>query len=392
MNNFHPIYRQFMKDAIHCVHFERCSGCQMQNDLLSPPVLEQAKAFFAQRGIADLSLVSGAMCGWRCRSKLAVRGTAAKPLIGLFKQGTHQVEEIPHCQVHHPAINSSVSLLKNLMVRYRVEPYNETSGILRYIQCAVEPSTSAVQLTLVVNSDSWESPAVAKAEQLIDALVEEQPEAWQSIWINLNSASNNRIFGDQWRLFYGERFLWTSVCGTEICFLPSSFGQANLELFDAMVAKIGELIPEGASVLEYYGGVGAISLPLAVKARKIQCVEINPETKICFDEAREHLPADLAKRASHWVGSSGDNEALRFLEEADVVIVDPPRKGLDRELLERLKVMESGKQLIYVSCGWSAFERDADELLAAGWKMTEAVAYLFFPGTDYIEVLAGFRN
>jgi 23S rRNA (uracil1939-C5)-methyltransferase len=377
---------------IDCIHFKNCSGCQLRLDVDVPPILKMAQEFFSLRGIKDFVCVTGPTTAWRMRSKLATRGSSSFPLIGLFKERTHEVVEIPMCVVHHPVINHVVKLVKEQIVAHRVVPYNEKEGELRYLQCVVERRTQKAQLALVVNAKDWTSSAVHKIEDLAASLVANAPHLWHSIWMNLNATQENRIFGEPWKLFHGEHFLWEKICETPVCFLPASFGQANLDLFEQMVSEIRSIVPAQSKIIEFYAGVGVIGLVLAPQAKWVKCIEINPEAKICFNEAILQMPLSDAKKIDYLLRAASESQAHQSLFEADIVIVDPPRKGVDKELLALLKESNSIKKLIYVSCGWKAFERDADELLKAGWRIQQAKAYLFFPGNDYLETLAVFEK
>jgi len=372
------------KKKLDCPHFNACSGCQLQDDIESPPILLRARQFFKERGINELLCKTGSIKGWRYRSKLAVRGSSSKPLIGLYKEYSHEVVEIPHCVVHHPSINEAIRLIKKQISLHQIAPYNENEGDLRYLQCVVERRTQKMQLALVVNAER--APDNIKA--LMNSLFTQNPDKWHSIWINYHPTASNRIFGEEWELFHGERFLWEEICGTPICFLPGSFGQANLDLFEQMLQEIQINIPKHSKILEFYAGVGAIGLPLAAQSQWVKCVEINPQAKICFDEAKKKMPEQTAAKLDYRLGSASDPIDVEFLSDADIVIVDPPRKGIDKELLLQLKAASQPKKLIYISCGWNSFEKDASQLIDAGWHLKKATAYLFFPGCDHLETLA----
>lgn len=96
---------------LHCPHFKACDGCSLSTSVDKPPLYHEASQFFAERSLQAFPSVLNAVHGWRCRAKLAVRGSAGKPRIGLFKEGSHDVVPIPDCAIHHPRINEAAELI-----------------------------------------------------------------------------------------------------------------------------------------------------------------------------------------------------------------------------------------------------------------------------------------
>lgn len=372
---------------INCLHFNVCSGCSRNRDVDKLEVFIEAQHFFANKGIHDLKLYTGKACGWRCRAKLAVRGTSSHPLIGLFKAHSHHLVNIPFCQVHHPTINHAAEALRSWITTQNITTYDENTGmgLLRYVQLAVDRSSNKIQLVLVLNIDS----NCDQKQDEIESLWKTHKELWHSIWVNFNTRRDNVIFGEKWNHLFGEKWLWERLLNREICFHPASFVQANLEMFERLLMRISECIFLESSILDLYAGVGAIGLALVDKCRQVCCVEINPQSEACFKESYLRLPQELQPRIS-FVTCSVNGQTHLLDNDIDVLIVDPPRKGLDRPLLEVLCKKTRIKRLIYVSCGWKSFKHDCQVLLDAGWNLYLAETFLFFPGTDHIEVLAIF--
>ncbi|MCE5319365.1 MAG: hypothetical protein LLG04_18615 [Parachlamydia sp.] len=371
------------KFSIHCPHFPICSGCTLSEKVDAPPVLKEMRSFFQTRGLSNLPIHAGAAEGWRCRAKLAVRGSAQTPIVGLYQKGSHHPIDIPLCRVHHPALNQAADALRHFIQSEDIEPYNEQTfqGELRYIQLALERSTGKVQLVLVVNRDSTS----INLEKLWSIGI-----PWHSIWLNHNTRRDNVIFGNEWVLFKGEPFLWEAIGGVSICFHPASFGQANLDLFERLIASLKAQLHSACSLVEYHAGVGMIGLCLAEKCQTVVSCEANPQAAQCFILSKEKLGADIQKKLSYRMGRAEEN--LHLLQEGDVILVDPPRKGLDAHLLKGLKELQGPKTLFYISCGWPAFQRDCDALQNAGWKLEHAEGYTLFPGTDHVELLARFKK
>lgn len=376
------------KKNLNCPLFNICSGCSINEHLEEPPVLKEALIFFENLGVKELPVFVGAVSGWRCQAKLAVRGTKRHPKIGLFREGTHDIIDIPSCVVHHPKIDEATSRLRMFIKQEEWEPYNEQThqGLLRYVQIGVERQTGRVQLSLVLNAQNLNPEQQDALERFWQSGADS---FWHSIWINYNTTQTNVIFGKQWDLLYGEKFLWEILGRAKVCFLPSSFSQANREAFSQLLEDLVQQVPASARIVEFYAGGGAIGLNLVTKERSVICCEINPQAEICFEESRKQLPNGVSDNISYVVDKA--ESAQRLLREVDIVVVDPPRKGIDPQLLKAIKSTNI-KELVVVSCGWKSFQRDCLELIEGGWKLSWVKVYLFFPGSNHIEIMAIFKS
>lgn len=327
---------------------------------------------------STLPLIQGPPTGWRTRARLAVRGTHSNPLIGLFKEGTHEVDDRASYPEHHPAIDEALALLRPCLTEFKIEPYNEktSAGDLRYIQFAFNRLSNLVQITLVANGSQGD----LSLEPLVKKLISIHP--WHSIWINIQEGPTNTILGPKWIHCFGELYFWEEMGGNQIAFHPACFAQANPALFEEILNQIqSEILPQ-RDLLELYAGVGVIGLSVAKKCRSLTCIEISPLSKECFALSR----AKIDHPALHFeVGPA------RLIPDVQVLIVDPPRKGLDAKLTEAI-ISSSLEQIIYVSCSPPSLARDASKLLTAGWKLKKASAYALFPGTPHIEILAVFEK
>ncbi|KAB1211760.1 putative RNA methyltransferase pc1998 [Morella rubra] len=444
--------------ALQCPHFQSCSGCTHELNLHRPVIVEEAAEFFKGLGVSDFTFDSCRLWGWRCRAKLAVRGSVESPLIGLYREGTHNVVDIPQCEAHHPNINAAVELLRQGITEMNVEPYDEDQGTgdLRYVQMAVTTYNTSlpaserykngkVQVALVWNSRNENSLNSDKLNALASFLwrkggLKSNVHLVHSVWANFQTSTNNIIFGNRWRHLLGERDFWEHVGGLDISLAPSSFGQANTRAFDVLLRKLQKYVPFGASVADLYAGAGVIGLSLAAtrKCRSVKCIEINKESMLSFEKTVDRLP-NAVDCSITWHHADTSKEPLSWMVGCDVVIVDPPRKGLDMSLIEALQNISAAEHkakssvespqsklkdekrpwilrareasvqigskttlensgalpeiLIYISCGWESFKEDCKSLLSSkAWHLDKAHGYNFFPGTQSIEVLAVFKR
>lgn len=373
-----------------CPHFKECSGCSAPLSYEPPPVWSEVLTFFKDSVIPTLH--QGPPIQWRHRAKVAVRGTPNNPLIGLFKRGSHEVSPIPECLVHHPHLNRAFEIIRNWIKQHQLIPYQENTGHgdLRYVQGVVERSTGQVQLTFVLNTPHQETPKAVLWHNLLSQLEKEYPDLWHSLWLNFNNKPTNTIFGPHWLQVSGKEWIWEAFDGIDVCYGAASFGQANLPLFERMLIRLRDLLPQKACVAEFYAGVGAIGLFIAPHCQWVRCSEINPYAEICFERSKTRLDCVQASKLTFC--SSSAKESLSTLERATTVIVDPPRKGLDPSFLSALQSSPSVEQLIYVSCGWESFKRDCEQLHAQQWTISSVDGYLFFPGSNHVELLVNFER
>ncbi len=343
---------------------------------------EEVTSYFAVEKV-PFQIIPGITKGSRTRSKLAVRGTSQKPLIGLFYPGTHEVFEIPCCMLQSDKINQVVQLIKQWITTNHIQPYSEAgnTGLIRYIQCILERETSTVQISLVLNTTSKPK----EFDQAIQNLIQRcPPDFLHSIWLNYNPSVVNVIFSSDWEHCYGKNWIEEKIAGVPVCYLPGSFGQANLSSFEKLIYSIKKTIPSYKRVGEFYAGVGIIGLSVADQSRSVILSESNPDSKICFDEMAKRLPEAIKDKVSYRLSKT--EKVLDILDEIDVAIVDPPRKGLDRSFISAISRSEV-ENLIYVSCGFPSLMRDLALLKEKGWKIRKAEGYPFFPGTPHIETL-----
>ncbi|XP_065880021.1 uncharacterized protein [Euphorbia lathyris] len=444
--------------ALQCPHFQSCSGCTQEFNLNRPSVIDEVTEFFKRLGTSDFTFDSSRLWGWRCRAKLAIRGSSMEPLIGLYEEGTHNVVDIPHCKAHHPSINVAVELLRQGIIELNIEPYNEDEGTgdLRYVQMAVTTYNTSipaserykngkVQVSLVWNSRNESSPTFDKLNGLANYLwrnggPRSNVRIIHSVWANFQTSANNIIFGNRWRHLLGDRDFWEHVGGIDISLAASSFGQANTRAFDILLHKLQKYVPHGASVADLYAGAGVIGLSLAAtrKCRSVKCIEVNKESKLSFEKTVERLPKSIDSSIS-WHLADTSVEPLSWLMGSEVVVVDPPRKGLESSLVDVLRNISSLERkaessfgsdlskvkdekrpwilrareasveirskpnsedpqslpqtLIYISCGWESFKEDCMLLLSSKeWRLEKAHGFNFFPGTQSIEILAVFKR
>ena len=371
-----------------CPHRPPCPGCPRYGDPgIAPAARTLLDSIAREAGLASPQVALGAPFGYRHRARLMVRGRARSPKIGIFEAGTHDVVDIPRCRVHHPLVNGVAAALREAIRATGTRPYTERThaGVLRAVQIVVERASQSAQVVLVGNATTPDSLA-----DLATALADGLGARLHSLWWNGNAERTNTILGSSWQHLHGPDAVCESVRGARVYFPPGAFGQSHLELAEALVARVHEWVPDGARVAEYYAGCGPIGLGLLRRAARVVFIESAPDAVRGLAMGIAARPEREQQRAAVIAGSAG--EALEAREGAQVVILDPPRRGLDASLAMRLAA-DPPPLLIYVSCDLQSFHRDVAQLTSGGLlRLVALEAWSLFPNTEHVETLARFHR
>jgi tRNA/tmRNA/rRNA uracil-C5-methylase (TrmA/RlmC/RlmD family) len=178
--------------------------------------------------------------------------------------------------------------------------------------------------------------------------------------------------------------------GAAVHYPPGAFGQSNLDIAERIVEHVRAQVPENARVAEFYAGVGAIGLSLLPRVREIRMNEVSPHS--LHGMALGIAALDAADRARVEVVPGMAGEAIAAASGADVVIADPPRRGLDREFREYLG-RQPPELFLYVSCGLESFVEDTARLTSGGrLRLRSLTAFNLMPFTEHVETVARFER
>ena len=370
-----------------CPHRQPCPGCpRLGQRGIAPEAMDALTLVAARAGLPEPVVHEGSPWSFRRRAKLAVRGRSTSPKLGIFQADSHRIVDMPRCPIHHPLINRVAQEVRAGIRETGLAPYADRPhrGLLRYVQIAVDDSGTRAQLAVVTNDRSPESMDPL-ATQLRDRL----GDALQGLWWNGNPERTNSIFGPHWAHLAGDKRLELEVGGVRIHVPPGAFAQNHGQLFERLVERVRSLVPNQVRVREFYAGTGPIGLGLADRCRAVEFNEVDPHALVGLATGLAQLPPEARSRCRVLPGRAG--ECLDDLESVDIAIVDPPRKGLDPELIEAL-CAGAVPQLVYVSCGWRSFETESALLSEAGLLLRSLEAYAMFPYTEHVEIVAHFAR
>jgi len=309
------------------------------------------------------------------------------PKVGLFELGTHRVVHIPHCSVQHPLINRVAGIVRRALVDARMTCYSDKAhlGLARYLQVVVERSSQTAQVVLVANSAT--PPPLAACLDLIRARLGCE---LHSLWVNANTDRTNTILGPQFHHWCGPAAVVERFGGARVHYPPGAFGQSNLDIAHGIVEQVRAQIPPGARVAEFYAGVGAIGLSVVDRAAELRLNEVSPHSLQGLELGIAELSPTDRNKISIVPGPAG---AARLAADGmDVVIVDPPRRGLDPELTDHLGE-NPPQRLVYVSCGLDSLRHDTARLTGRGkLRLAALAAFNLLPFTAHVETVARFER
>jgi tRNA/tmRNA/rRNA uracil-C5-methylase (TrmA/RlmC/RlmD family) len=371
-----------------CPHRPPCPGCPRFGE---PGIAASARIALGElartHGLPEVSVVSGQTSGFRLRARLAIRGRLGSPKLGLFELGTHRVVHIPNCSVQHPLINRVAAVVRRALVEARVTSYSDGAhlGLARYLQVVVERSSQTAQVVIVANSATPEPLAVC-----LDLIRERLGSALHSLWFNANRERSNTILGPDFVNWCGPESVLEHFGGAAVHYPPGAFGQNNLDMAQNIIEHLRAQIPEGARVTEFYAGVGAIGLSVLARAGEIRMNEVGAHSLRGLELGVAQL--DAANRAKISVVPGPAGAACLAASGSEVVIADPPRKGLDPELAQYLGERPP-ERFLYVSCGLESFINDTAQLTSRGKLRLRALnAFNLLPFTEHVETVARFER
>ncbi|MES1174305.1 MAG: hypothetical protein ABUL62_08235 [Myxococcales bacterium] len=372
-----------------CTHRPPCPGCpRFGEQSIAGPAQRALGALASAHGLPPVAVVSGESSGFRHRARLAIRGRLGSPKLGLFELGTHHVVHIPSCIVQHPLINRVAAVVRRALADARISTYSDTAhlGLARYLQVVVERSSQTAQVVLVVNS---EGPAPVAA--CLDLIQERLGGELHSLWFNGNTERSNTILGPKFERWSGPESVIEHFGGAAVHYPPGAFGQNNLHIAERIIEHVrNDLPPSGARVTEFYAGVGAIGLSVLERVSELTLNEISPHSLRGLELGLAQLA--VAERAQISVIPGPAGAARNAAEQAQVVIADPPRKGLDPELTALL-AQHPPERFIYVSCGLESFLDDTEKLLSnSALRLTGLTAFNLMPFTEHVETVARFER
>lgn len=374
--------------VLACPHRPPCPGCPRFGEHgIAPEARSTLDELARIHGLNPVTVISGATSGFRLRARLAIRGRVGSPKLGLFESGTHHVVHIPNCLVQHPLINQVAAIVRGALVDAKVSCYSDRAqlGLARYLQVVIERSSQTAQVVLVGHCAT-----AAPLAECLELIRTRLGPALHSLWFNANLEATNTILGPHFERWCGPESVVESFGGSAVHYPPGAFGQSNLEIAQDLIDELRGQIPPGATIAEFYAGVGAIGLSVLERASFVRMNELAPQSLYGLGLGVAALDEAHRSQTSVMPGAAGT--ASELVSGAQVVIADPPRKGLDEALTQQL-ASQPPERFLYISCELDSLLRDTAQLTAGGrLRLAALKAFNLLPFTTHVETLARFER
>ncbi|WP_018130814.1 23S rRNA (uracil(1939)-C(5))-methyltransferase RlmD [Effusibacillus pohliae] len=373
-----------------CPLYHRCGGCHLQHMTYEAQLAHKRQTVVdALTRIGKLEDVTvhptlGMDEPWRYRNKsqVPVGLVNGKIVAGFYAPGTHEIIDMEGCPIQHPYSDEIVNTVKRALADLGIPPYDETGhkGLVRHIVARVGYATGETMVVLVTNGRN-----IPRVDELIRRLRNEIPHV-VSIVQNVNTAVTNVIFGPHTITLWGKDGIEDRIGDVRFFISARSFFQVNPIQTQVLYDKALEYaqLTGRETVVDAYCGIGTISLFLARRAKRVIGVEVVEEA---IEDAQRNAELNGIMNAEFLAGEAEQVIPQLYAERglrADVVVVDPPRKGCDEKLLQTIVDMQP-QRVVYVSCNPSTLARDLRFLEDRGYETQEVQPVDMFPHTFHVE-------
>ncbi|WLR51117.1 23S rRNA (uracil(1939)-C(5))-methyltransferase RlmD [Bacillus tianshenii] len=375
-----------------CPIYRPCGGCQLQH------MSYKAQAEYKQKHVKDVMArighlpdvpvhpVLGMDEPWNYRNKaqVPVGEREGKLIAGFYQKRSHSIIDMESCLIQAEDNDTVIQGVKRIADKYGIRAYDEKKhqGTLRHIMTRTSRNSGQVMLVIVTKNEQ-----LPHKKKLIDSITAHYPQV-ASVVQNVNPKRTNVIFGDKTTVLWGEEYLYDTIGDIKFAISARSFYQVNPEQTKVLYDKALEYaqLTGEETVIDAYCGIGTISLFLAQKAKKVYGVEIVPEA---IEDAKRNAELNGFNNVEF---AAGEAETLipqwhKQGIHADVIVVDPPRKGCDESLLQTMLEMKP-KRIVYVSCNPATLARDLQILEGGGYQTKEVQPVDMFPQTMHVENVA----
>ncbi len=371
-----------------CAVSERCGGCcfaHIKYDAELDIKYQQVADNFKRIGGLDVDLkpIIGSPSESRYRNKaqypVGLDGKFAQ--IGFYAPMTHRIIDCADCALQPEDFKGVVDAFRDWIRDKRISVYDGDTekGLLRHIYIRKGFATGEIMVCIVANGRE-----IPFADELIETLKDEI-KGLMSVILNVNTKNTNVVLGDECITLYGNDYITDELCGLKFNISPLSFYQVNHDAAELLYGKAKEYagLTGEETLIDLYCGTGTIGLTMARSAKQLIGVEIVEQA---VENAKKNAELNGIDNARFICGDASRAAEILLNEgiKPDVVILDPPRKGCDAQLLETVAKMQP-ERVVYVSCDSATLARDCARFAEIGYKVTEATPVDMFARTGNVE-------
>lgn len=385
------VYRR----EVDCPAAKRCGGCSFRH--IQYEKEKEIKFLFVRDAFERIGgipncckplISTDKVRGYRNKAMLPIREIDGEIRMGFYAKRSHEVIHHPNCELQPEEFSFFAHAVREYAEKHHISCYNEktTQGLLRHLYLRKAFATGELMVCLIINGET-----LPHADQLIKNLLSLNVPP-TSIAININKENTNVILGKTTQILWGKSQIVDKLCGIDVYLSPESFYQVNREAAELLYKKATEYAQlTGKEILvDLYCGAGTIGLSMARKVKKVIGVEIVPAA--VADAIKNAQQNNITN--AEFICSDAANAAQKFVQEGikpDVIIVDPPRKGCDENVLLSIAKMAPQK-LIMISCNPSTAARDCKRLEQLSFQVLEATPFDLFPRTPHVECVIMMQN
>ena len=321
--------------------------------------------------------------GYRNKVQFPVQEQNGKPAAGFFAGKTHTVIPVAHCRIQPDCADRIRAAVLDWMRKYSIRAYDEAThtGYIRHIYIRFGAESGQILVCITANTQQ-----LPKKKQLVQALLAAEP-GITTIVFSPNTKKGNTVLGTEFLPLYGDGTITDTLCGLRFRLSAPAFYQVNHAQAERLYEKAAALagLTGEETVLDLYCGTGTITLCLARHAKKTVGVEIIPQA---IEDAKFNAAQNGMDNAAFYCMDAGT--AAKLLaergEKPDVIVVDPPRKGVSADVIEAIAAMQP-QRVVYVSCDPATLARDVKLLTEKGYTLRSAEAVDLFPKCAHIETV-----
>ncbi|MDO4625287.1 MAG: 23S rRNA (uracil(1939)-C(5))-methyltransferase RlmD [Enterococcus hirae] len=322
--------------------------------------------------------------GYRNKAQIPVRRMDGRLATGFYKKNSHELVEIEDYYIQDPAIDEAIKRVRDILQRFQVRGYNEAKneGQIRHIIIRRGHYSHEMMVVLVTRKEKF-----FKGKEIASIIHEELPEV-VSVIQNINEEKTNVILGDKEKVLYGRSYIEDQLLGKTYRISSKSFYQVNTEQTEKLYQTAIEFaaLQKEDTVIDAYSGIGTIGLSLADKVKDVYGMELVPEA---IEDAQFNALTNKIENAHYEVGKA-ETVMKKWQDKGvkpSVIVVDPPRKGLDARFIASAIDMAPAK-LVYISCNPATFARDAKLFAESGYEVKKVQPVDLFPQTHHVELVA----
>lgn len=377
-----------------CNNFLNCGGCdlmhmnyQMQLDFKKNMVNQT----FKRLGHLNFQIeeIIGADNPYQYRNKIQVpyrMNNKGKIVCGFYQKKSHDIVEFKECFIQNDLMTNIAIFIRNLLNEYKVSAFNEVNNLGVFKHLLIRKTSNNKYMVVFIINGNEKNNNIDLFKKFVDKVISRYPEV-ESVIVNYNYKNSNVILGNEYDCLYGKDYLIENILGLNYKMSHKAFFQIN----HAQTEKLYTVALEYANVtkndvvMDCYCGVGTIGLLASQKAKKVVGVEIIPEA---IENAKENALLNNITNAEFIVGAA--EEVINDLKDIDVLIVDPPRKGLHTKLVDTI-LNSDIQRVVYVSCDCATMARDL-ALLTEKYDIVKGIAVDLFPQTSDVETVVCLRK